>query len=199
MKQIEIEIKFFLAHVNAVRDQIHALGAESRGRVFETNIRYEDALNSLMKNRTLLRLRKDSKVTLTFKSEMPDKDHDFKIHRELEVEINDFQTMNNIIQSIGFHQEQVYEKWRETYTLGGTVICLDTMPFGDFIEIEGKKEQIRAVADKIGLIWEERIRSNYLALFETVKEGLDLSFSDITFQNFKSVTFNPADFFAQAR
>ena len=83
--------------------------------------------------------------------------------------------------------------------MGGTVICLDTMPFGDFLEIEGKKEQIRMVADKIGLIWEEKIRSNYLALFEKVREGLDLSFSDITFQNFESVTFNPADFFAQLR
>ena len=195
MEQIEVEIKFFLTNMGSTRDRIVKLGAECRGRSFESNIRYEDAGKNLMKNRSLLRLRRDSKITLTHKSELPDRNHDFKIHRELEVEVSDFSTMNNILESIGFCKEQVYEKWRETFVLNGMVLCLDTMPFGDFLEIEGEGQHMKALSDKIGLLWDNRIRSSYIALFEEVKKELDLPFSDITFHNFKSVALAPSQFF----
>jgi len=195
MEQIEVEVKFFLADMSATRDRIVALGAECLGRSFETNNRYEDADKNLLKNRSLLRLRRDTKTTLTYKSELPDQNPDFKIHRELEVDVSDFTTMNKILESVGFCREQVYEKWRETFIFNNLVLCLDTMPFGDFLEIEGDGQEIEAVAERIGLLWENRIRSNYLALFEKLRTGLNLSFSDITFENFKSVAFHPEQFF----
>jgi len=165
MEQIEVEVKFFLADMSATRDRIVALGAECLGRSFETNNRYEDADKNLLKNRSLLRLRRDTKTTLTYKSELPDQNPDFKIHRELEVDVSDFTTMNKILESVGFCREQVYEKWRETFIFNNLVLCLDTMPFGDFLEIEGDGQEIEAVAERIGLLCENRIRSNYLALF----------------------------------
>jgi len=195
MEQIEVEVKFFLADIIATRERIAGLGAECRGRSFEVNNRYEDTGKNLVKNRSLLRLRRDTKTTLTYKSELPGQNPDFKTHRELEVEVSDFTTMNNILESVGFCREQVYEKWRETFFFNNLVFCLDTMPFGDFLEIEGDGREMKAVAERIGLKWENRIRSNYLALFEKVKADLNLSFSDITFENFKSVTFDPFHFF----
>jgi adenylate cyclase class 2 len=104
--------------------------------------------------------------------------------------------MNNILESVGFCREQVYEKWRETFIFNNLVLCLDTMPFGDFLEIEGDGQEIEAVAERIGLLWENRIRSNYFALFEKLRADLNLSFSDITFENFKSVVFHPDHFFS---
>ncbi len=195
MEPLEIEVKFFLPDKESVRSRIVELGAEQKGRVFETNIRYEDAEKNLIKNKSLLRLRKDKKSTLTFKSEHGNENQEFKVHRELEVEVSDFQRMNQILKALGFHKEQIYEKWRETFLLNETVLCLDTMPFGDFLEIEGTGDDIIDVAQKIGFCWEKRILTNYLALFDMIKTKLHLQFTDVTFQNFEHVNLNPCDHF----
>ena len=82
MEHLEIEVKFFLSDMDRIRNRIIALGAESMGRAFETNIRFEDADKSLIQTKSLLRLRKDKTTTLTFKSEPYVKDDQFKILRE---------------------------------------------------------------------------------------------------------------------
>ena len=186
MEYIETEVKFHITNIQAVRSTILDLGADSRGKVFETNLRYENKNNDLIKSKSLLRLRKDTKTTLTFKSRLKSEDNEFKSLRELEVEVSDFDRMKLILEALGFHKEQIYEKYRETLILKGTILCIDTMPFGNFLEIEGEKEAITDLAKKIGLDWFERIILNYLELFERLKKELNLPFSDVTFANFKS-------------
>jgi adenylate cyclase class 2 len=95
---------------------------------------------------------------------------------------------------LGFKEEQVYEKWREIYVFGDTYLCLDTMPYGDFLEIEGTKESIQQLALKIGLLWEKRILLNYLAIFDIIKRQLNLSFYDVTFGNFNNIRFDMAQY-----
>ena len=48
MENLEIEVKFYLSDMDPIRDRIIELGAVSRGRVFETNIRFDDADNHLI-------------------------------------------------------------------------------------------------------------------------------------------------------
>ena len=117
MQNLEIEVKFYLADLEGIRNKILKLGAKSKGRLFETNIRYEDKINSLIKKKSLLRLRQDEKATFTLKSSPPVKSKDYKIVNELEVEVSDFATMDQILKTLGFHPEQKYEKWRETFIL----------------------------------------------------------------------------------
>lgn len=191
MDSLEIEVKFFLPNSNAVRENILKLGARSLGRFFEVNIRFEDRDKNLIKKNALLRLRKDNRVTLTYKSEPELDDLNFKIFRELEVEVSDFDVMKSILTSLGFCAEQVYEKWRETLVLKDTHFCLDTMPFGTFLEIEGNRESIPEMARKLGLEWEDRILFNYLKIFDMLKRKENLNFSDVTFENFKHL---PLDF-----
>jgi adenylate cyclase class 2 len=194
MKQLETEIKFYLSDLPSIRQRIMDLGAESRGRFFESNIRFEDALLTLKKNKSLLRLRRDRKVKLTFKSTPPEPDHQFKVMRELEVEVSDFDTMHSILEDLGFHREQVYEKWRETLVLDHTQFCLDSMPYGDFLEIEGQKQDILHFAAQLGLRWDQRILLNYLHIFEILQNNLNLNFSDVTFDNFKNVAVDLIDY-----
>lgn len=193
MENLETEVKFYLSDVNPIRRRIIALGADFKGRVFETNLRFEDADNRLIQKKSLLRLRKDIKTTLTFKSEPPFKDDQFKTLREFEVEVSDFAGMKQILESLGFHEEQVYEKWRETFVLSDTHFCLDTMPYGDFLEIEGPKKDIKELASRIGLKWHQRILLNYLAIFDVIRKQLNLGFSDVTFENFKNIRFDLAE------
>ena len=194
MEHLETEVKFYLSDMDSVRKRIVELGAVATGRVFETNIRFEDADKTLIQKKSLLRLRKDTKTTLTFKSEPLVKDNQFKILRELEVEVSDFSTMKHILKSLGFREEQVYEKWRETLVLNSTNLCLDTMPYGDFLEIEGQKEHIKKLASRIGLQWKKRILLNYLAIFDVIKQKSNLLFSDVTFSNFINIRFDLAEF-----
>ena len=104
--------------------------------------------------------------------------------------------MHHILDALGFHQEQVYEKWRETMVLGRTHFCLDCMPFGNFLEIEGPKQDIQKFTARLGLTWDQRILLNYLQIFEFLKDKLHLEFSDVTFDNFSHVEVNLADWLA---
>ena len=194
MENLEIEVKFYLPDMDAIRDRILESGAVSIGRVFETNLRFDDANNSLIEKKSLLRLRRDTKTILTFKSEPPFKNDQFKILKELEVEVSDFTTMKHILESLGFREEQVYEKWRETFLLNNTNLCLDTMPYGDFLEIEGQKQDIKELASRIGLKWQKRILFNYLEIFDIIRQKSNLPFYDVTFSNFINIRFDLAKY-----
>jgi adenylate cyclase class 2 len=194
MEPLEIEVKFFLEDIEPIREQIIKTGAESHGRFFESNICFDNAEDGLSLSDSVLRLRKDEKTTLTYKTKPNADDSEFKVVKELEVEISDFETMFNILCDLGFHQSQIYEKYRETFTIGDAKLCLDRMPFGDFLEIEGGKDDIRNLSQQIGMQWNRRILGNYRFLFGIIKERLFLSFSDITFDNFREVKMDMKTF-----
>ncbi len=182
---VEIEVKFVVHQVDPLRERIVAMGAVSFGRFFETNICFEDKGKTFKRSDFLLRLRQDEKNRLTVKTPPDERDGEFKIYRELEVEVDDFETCRAILQSLGFHPEQVYEKWRETFSLGETKLLLDTTPYGVFLENEGEKAAINHIPEELALKWEERILLNYLAIFEILRAEENLPFSDMTFDNFK--------------
>jgi len=187
MEKLEFEVKFFLSDILSLRQDILDLGARSQGRFFEKNLRFEDANKTLQGKKCLLRLRQDHKTTLTFKSPPPEISNQFKVLKELEVEVGDFATMNDILESLGFHCEQIYEKWRETLVIENTQFCVDTMPYGNFLEIEGAQKDIKQYAQDLGLRWGKRILSNYLEIFEILRKKSDLKFTDLTFENFKEI------------
>jgi adenylate cyclase class 2 len=194
MEKLEIEVKFYVADMECIQRRILALGAESKGRVFENNIRYEDKKNTLIRKKSLLRLRRNAKTTLTFKSSPPSVSTEFKVLNELEVEVSDFQTMNRILENLGLHSEQIYEKWRETLRLDQTGFYLDTMPYGTFLEIEGAEKDIRTYAASLNLNWQKRILLNYLEIFEIIRQTLNLEFKDLTFKNFENIQVDMAAF-----
>jgi len=192
MKHMEIEVKFPVDDARALLRGIAALGGRSQGRVFETNFCFEDAKNSLTRKKSLLRLRRDTRTTLTFKSIPEIKDSQFKVFKEMEVGLDSFDTMASILEAIGFHRAQVYEKWRETFFCQTVQLCLDTLPLGTFLEIEGPREAILAISQKLELPWESRILANYLEMFGQLRRQLNLSFKDVTFDNFRGISIDPA-------
>ena len=194
MEKLEFEVKFFLSDIQSLRQDILDLGARSQGRFFEKNLRFEDANKTLKGKKNNLRLRHDHKTTLTFKSPPQESSNQFKVLNEQEVEVGDFATMNDILESLGFHCEQIYEKWRETLIIGNTQFCLDAMPYGNFLEIEGATKDISQYAQDLGLQWGKRILSNYLEVFEILRKKLDFKFTDLTFENFKEIDLDLQDY-----
>ncbi|MFW5901534.1 MAG: class IV adenylate cyclase [Thermodesulfobacteriota bacterium] len=188
MTALEIEVKFFLESTGPIEEHVKALGAAFGDPVDETNIRYETEDNALYASKSLLRLRRAGRDTLlTFKSESQPGRTDYKIHTEYEVSVDNFEMMRNILESLGFHQAQVYEKKRRICQLGDVTLCLDTMPYGVFLELEGPGEAIRDVAGQLGLAWEERILMNYLEMFDRIRSEKGLAVDDVTFDNFRTV------------
>ena len=184
---MEIEVKFFVERPEALRRRILTLGGASRGRVFEHNEIFDDARRTLAGRGELLRLRQDTACRLTYKQ--PDGVHQdqFKILREMETTVAEGQVLRVVFKALGFEKVLVYEKWRETFVKGTVHLCLDELPFGHFLEIEGPSADIRRTADELGLSWPQRIVDNYHQLFAVIAETMELQFNDITFENFQGL------------
>lgn len=196
---LEIEVKFHLDDPPRMADTLLALGARAHPRMFETNLCFDDDDGSLRNAGKLLRLRKDSGCRLTYKCKSGLQTTDFKVLNELEVEVGDFDRMKAILLALGYHTAQVYEKWRRSFQWNGVWLCIDTLPFGHFLEIEGPRQAIRQTAQRLGLRWEHRIVGNYLAIFEVLRTALNLPFFDVTFEHFRQHPVNLAPYLQAIR
>ncbi len=182
---LEVEVKFHIDQPDQMASHLTELAEVAQPKAFETNLRFEDSQHNLKANHQLLRLRQDQTCRLTYKSKPHKTDSQCKVYRELEVEVGDFDAMRSILQELGYHTAQIYEKWRQVFQWQDVEICLDTMPYGTFLEIEGPEERIKLTAQRLGLPWEKRILENYLAMFETLRKDNNLPFKDVTFSNFE--------------
>ena len=194
----ETEIKVYVGDLNATRARLESAGAVLvTPRVFEANVRYENEDESLTRDGIVLRLRQDTRTRLTYKEPPPADDalpRDVLTRFEAEVTVDDFDTMDTILQRLGFHPHVIYEKYRTTYQLGAAEVVLDEMPYGHFIEIEGPAEAIAATLVALGMAESPRILGSYMALFDRVKAALRLDVHDLTFANFEGVDVPPEVF-----
>ncbi len=188
MSNLEVEVKFYLTDMMHTRKMLLDAGAIFDEKSLEINNRFEDDHASLIKNGALLRLRQTNNQTLlTYKGKVPNPTGDCKVHEEREVTVSDFDEMSGILRSIGYRPVQRYEKIRETCRTENVLVCLDQMPYGSFMEIEGDPEMIRKMAESLDFEWKNRILTNYLAIFEALKDKYNLDFNDVTFDNFRNV------------
>jgi adenylate cyclase, class 2 len=197
---LETEVKFLLNDLPALRQRLLAAGAQlHKARIFEQNVRFDTSDESLLAQDSLLRLRQDTAVRLTLKTppETAEQSQQVKVMQELEVSISDFDTMSRILTRLGYAPVQVYEKYRETFALDGIEIVLDELPYGDFIELEGDEATIRQLAGKLGLDWDKRILTNYLALMAQLQAHHKLPFTDLTFANFNGRSYHISDILPQ--
>lgn len=142
--RIENEKKFRLSE-KQYRDVFAALQsieAEFLGECFEENKLFTNEL--LSKEKAILRLRKtvclktaDKKAVLTYKKRIQ---NEFDIKRQIEYEtvVSDAEAIEKILENTGFVLRLVYEKRRKMWKLRNAEVVLDELPFGFFMEIEGK-------------------------------------------------------------
>lgn len=148
---IEIEKKYRLTKKQheSVRRRLPEIGAKLQREEFEENTLYSG--KGLTVGRTVLRLRRvgDSAI-LTYKKRLPTSSS-IKHQHEHETEVDNPEALNSILGSLGFTPALVYEKRRETWVLGKSEIVIDELPFGLFMEIEGKERNIRAIESKLAI------------------------------------------------
>ncbi|GFM38400.1 class IV adenylate cyclase [Desulfovibrio psychrotolerans] len=163
----ETELKFIDADFSSLRKCLAGLGAKSLGRHVERNMVFDTPERTLRQAHTLLRLRsqqwKDRQATLLTLKCPPSAPvpQDVKVYDERETAVDDFNAMRSVLEGLGYGVAFLYEKLREEWRLPGVEICLDTMPFGHVVELEGERDAILACARQLGLSMDKASRATY--------------------------------------
>jgi len=189
----EIEAKFYVQDLSRIERRLEDLGVRLiQARVLETNIRFDLPGAALLSEGRVLRLRQDTEARLTYKG--PSQNENGILQRtEIEFVASDFDKARHFLEALGYQKLIRYEKYRTTYQLNRTLVMLDELPFGNFVEIEGETvAAIRTAARQLKLDWGTAISKSYNALFERLRKTLELSFPDILFVNFANIKVEQA-------
>jgi len=184
----ETEAKFYVRDLERIRKSLESLDAHLiQPRVLEMNLRFDFPNASLRAEGRVLRLRRDRQARLTYKG--GNKNTQGVLSREeIEFVVEDFEKAKMFLEALGYQQIFYYEKYRTTFELGKTLVMLDELPYGTFVEIEGESEEtIRALSERLALSWEATIERSYSALFEHIHKSMHLPFQDLSFANFAGI------------
>ena len=164
----EIEVKLPFDSPTAARERLEALGARLiHDRRFEDNVLFDRHDNPLKTAGQLLRVRRDGpRALLTFKAPVPGR-HQHKIRAEEETEVTNPDSLERILEGLGFSPVYRYQKYRTLWRLGDLHVCLDETPLGCFVELEGAPQAIDAAAARLGFGPEDYVLESYLELHAT--------------------------------
>ncbi|TIH19871.1 CYTH domain-containing protein [Marinifilum sp. JC120] len=159
---LEIELKYLNADHDKARRIMEEQSAKFLTRHYERNIVLDDPGRTLYKRSALLRVRQAEKVTMTVKR-IPagPVSGKAKVYIEHETEVSDFDETVAALQVLGYSPVFRYEKIREEWEFADCHICLDLLPFGPFIEIEGTEDEILACAEKLKLSTSDTCKKTY--------------------------------------
>jgi len=113
----------------------------------------------------------NKEIILTVKRKTKDNTHFFE-REEMEIKIQkeeNIEILREILKSLGFNKEIIFEKKRKNIIKDDIVISFDELPFGFFVEFEAKPEVINKYIDKFNLSNRLRITKAYLGLWEDYK------------------------------
>ena len=164
----ERELKFRCEDLSSLRERLIEAEAERVSASIKEINWVLDRDGDLAGRGELLRVRSQgSDARLTFKG--PARfEEGTKIRSEREVGVDDYEGILAIFRALGFEVSRRYEKFRETWRLGGVLVCLDHTPIGDFVEFEGS--QADRVAKRFRFLPAEAERANYLGLYEAYRQ-----------------------------
>jgi predicted adenylyl cyclase CyaB len=169
---LELESKIAVPSHDPLREKLRTSGASPQGRVLETNRLFDNADRALFHAGCGLRVRtakpiddkSASRTTFTFKG--PQEKSTFKRREEIELAIESAEGMTRLLAAIGYTPWLLYEKRRESWTLGPCHFELDEIPqLGRFVECEGPDDDaIHVALAALGLAGEPLIAYSYPAL-----------------------------------
>ena len=149
MIETEKKYRLSLQQRDEVLQLLRDVGAEYRGEEFEENTIYGGG--ALKRGTSVLRLRRvGSRALLTYKERFPNASA-VKQQREEETAVDDPSAVALILDALGFKPVLVYEKRRQTWSLGPAEVVIDELPFGWFMEIEGSEPEINDAEARLGI------------------------------------------------
>lgn len=113
-----------------------------------------------------------AEIILTIKKKIKENNHFFE-REEIEVKLKEGESIDdlrNIIKSLGFSKEIIFEKKRKNINKDDIIISFDELPFGFFVEFEGEPGKIEKYINEYNLLDKPRITSAYLGLWEEYRK-----------------------------
>ena len=167
---VEIEVKIKIKDLSAIKERILQIGANlEKERILEENTLFDFPTAILYEKRQALRLRKIGKKTfLTFKG-TPQESRKFKIRDEYETEVKHQKQLKKILKSLGLLPVFDYQKYRIVFKKGSLKINLDETSAGNFMEMEGERNEIVKFAKALGFSKDEFIKLDYIQLIKKEK------------------------------
>jgi adenylate cyclase class 2 len=164
---IEIEVKIRVEDTKLLQKKILEKGAVIKKiRHLEENTLYDFSSRLLYKKQHAIRLRKIQKQHfLTFKGS-PQKSRKFKMREEFETGVKNGKQMRKILKSLGLKPSFEYRKYRTVFKKKKLKICLDELTIGNFIELEGERNDIVQFAEELGYSKKDFIKDDYIQLIK---------------------------------
>ena len=164
----EIEVKIPVASLSEIRDRLQKAGASMRAPAHsESNVLFDDAERKLSGSGRTIRLRRTApghRAILTFKGPARFQGG-AKVREERETAVENPEEAAAILAGLGLLPRFRYDKRREEWDCGGTVVALDETPIGLYVEVEGDPATIRRVVAHLGLDASESIPYSYAELY----------------------------------
>lgn len=166
---LEIEIKCYCDFPDDIEGRIISAGGRYVETRSETDIYFNHPSRDFGKTDEALRIRRvNNNTKITYKG--PKLSQTTKARVEHETGVEDFNSLKNIIRSLGFTESGVIEKERIVFYLDGAEVTIDNVKdLGVFVEIEkigALKDEVEKelfdIASKLGLSKFER--RSYLEL-----------------------------------
>lgn len=181
MEKIEKELKFKITDPKSIIKVLLDFGGTILNKSKEKTIRFDTPNLDLEKKGIFIRVREGSKKTITLKEKLQE-NYDIKARKETEFQIENIDDMRYILEKIGLTYIRIFEKYRINISYKKTVISIDELPFGLFLEIEGDEKDITTVVNDLNLDINKKILGTYWDMFEEYKknqkteEGKDILF-----------------------
>jgi adenylate cyclase class 2 len=167
----EIEAKLKVDSLSEIENKLGELGAKFLSEQLQTDYFFDDVNATLIKEDKCLRLRKQrveeaESFFLAYKGAK--EKSNLKKRQEIEIEINDADSVHKLLLGLGYEQVLVVEKKRSLWQFGNCEVALDRLPLlGDFVEIEGPDEEnIANVQNSLGLTALPHITKSYASLLK---------------------------------
>jgi len=200
----EIEVKYRLRNVAALRQRLMELGARRAAAVHETNLILDTTDRVLLHRGCGLRIRvaqslehpNRRRVSVTYKGPRVPDAHDprVKTREELEAEVANDAPLVELFHRLGFAAVIRYEKRREVWHLPNVEVAVDELPqLGWFVEIEaGDSQAIEAVCDRLGLVPADAVSETYVELAARFGQSAADGVSELCFPSSTSSAAPPA-------
>jgi adenylate cyclase class 2 len=178
---LEREIKLRFDDPGSARAAVLAAGGTPlRPRRLQHDCLLDTADQLLSHRRCVLRVRTESgRSLLTFKG--PVQPSSMKLREEVESAVGDGALVLRILEELGFHVWFRYEKYREEFEFGDTIVAIDETPVGTYVEVEGGERGIAAVSAALGRGPDDYMIDSYRGLFVRHCEERGLPITDMLF------------------
>lgn len=180
----EIEIKIRLVDKEKIKKKLLSFGWKMEKIVFQQEYRITDAENTLGEKGIFPRVRKEEgksvftiKVNPDGKVNENDKSIRYFNRLEYDIEVEDAKKMAEILSIIGLTEQRILEKYREIWKKDDEKelsIVIDSLKFGDYMELEGSEDKIDKMVERLGLSDEKRITLAYWRVYRKYCEQNNL-------------------------